>query len=420
MTLERPLLGLLLVAYVVRRATGTLQPRRIVWSDVVLVLLGGLLMASTFAHDWQYDNYDPVYRLIAGYLMPIGLFFVLRGTPLDERRLKLVYLFLTGFGVYLAITALAEVTGQWWAVFPRYISDPTIGAHFGRARGPALQAQSLGLYLGVCLVAAWALLHKSGRGGLALLAVIGALLLAAMFATQTRCVWLGAALVVSIVLWHWLRGAWRPLAFTGMALTGVVLVATGHINLVEMNRAGESKAMTKDSVNHRKMYAHVSWQMFQDHPLVGCGAGQFAKTANYYLTDPDFSLELRKIRDMPHHNTLLCFLVETGVVGASLYVAVLVGWVLAAWRLVKNGKAPWLRTQGIVMLAGIAMYLPDAMFFDPGSYAHQDHYLIFFLAGVTASLRSYVMPPVAREARATSPLRQATNTGRAAIGAPSA
>ena len=109
---------------------------------------------------------------------------------------------------------------------------------------------------------------------------------------------------------------------------------------------------------------------------------------------------LRKIRGTPNHNTLLNFLVETGLVGASLFVALLVGWGLAAWRLVRHADAPWLRTQGIVMLAALAMYLPDAMFH--GLSTHQDHYLMFFLAGVTASLRSYVMPPVAREARATS------------------
>ena len=418
MTLERPLVALLIVAYVFRRATGTLQPPRIVWSDVVLVLLGGLLTASTFAHDWTYNNYDPVYRLVAGYLMPIGLFFVLRGTPIDERRLKLVYVFLTGFGVYLGITALAEVTGQWWAVFPRYIADPSLGIHFGRARGPALQSQSLGLYLGVCLAVAWAVLHKSGRGGLFVLGAIAALLLAALFATHTRSVWIGAALVVSIVLWHWLRGAWRPLAFTGIALAGVMLVAAGQIDVVEMNRAGESTAMTKDSVDYRKMYAHVSWQMFQDRPLLGHGAGQFAHKSNDYLADPNTPLVLRKIRGTPNHNTLLNFVVETGLVGASLFVALLVGWGLAAWRLVRHADAPWLRTQGIVMLAALAMYLPDAMFH--GLSTHQDHYLMFFLAGVTASLRSYVMPPVPREARATSPLAQTPGTSRAVIGAPNA
>ncbi len=38
-------------------------------------------------------------------------------------------------GSYLAFTALFEVAHLWQFVYPKFISDPTLGIHFGRARG---------------------------------------------------------------------------------------------------------------------------------------------------------------------------------------------------------------------------------------------------------------------------------------------
>jgi len=43
------------------------------------------------------------------------------------------------------------------AGIPRYIADPMLGIHFGRARGPELNSASLGVYLTVCLWCAWIL-----------------------------------------------------------------------------------------------------------------------------------------------------------------------------------------------------------------------------------------------------------------------
>ena len=40
---------------------------------------------------------------------------------------------------------LLEMAKLWGLVFPRFIGDPTIGIHFGRARGPMLQSVRLGV-----------------------------------------------------------------------------------------------------------------------------------------------------------------------------------------------------------------------------------------------------------------------------------
>ena len=61
------------------------------------------------------------------------------------------------FGLYLAATGLLEAAHQWAFVFPRYIADPTVGLHYGRARGPMVQAVSYGLCLGITMLAGFRL-----------------------------------------------------------------------------------------------------------------------------------------------------------------------------------------------------------------------------------------------------------------------
>ncbi|MFV2066406.1 MAG: hypothetical protein ACC645_05460, partial [Pirellulales bacterium] len=96
-------------------------------------------------------------------------------------------------GVYLAVTGIAEFTQQWWAVFPRFIADPTLGMHFGRARGPTLMSASLGVFLAICFWSAWFLWSRVSRGWqLALVGAMG-LMGVALYLTYTRSTWLGLA-----------------------------------------------------------------------------------------------------------------------------------------------------------------------------------------------------------------------------------
>ena len=73
------------------------------------------------------------------------------GTEEDRRFLVGV---MTVVGAYLAVTAIFEIVGMTALVFPKYINDPLLGTHWGRARGPFLEAGANGLALFECGVAA--------------------------------------------------------------------------------------------------------------------------------------------------------------------------------------------------------------------------------------------------------------------------
>jgi O-antigen ligase len=388
MTIDRLVMGGLLLVYVLQRFLRRCDPKPLTWADLTMFAFAGLLVVSTFTHECHVvnavHNASPVWRLVAGFLMPIGLFWIARQSRFDCRGLGVVYGFLTLFGVYIAATAIAEGAQQWWLVFPKYIADPKLGIHFGRARGAPLQSQSLGLYLDVLLLCAWAWRPYLGRLGRPLLALLVPAFLAAIALTYTRSVWIGLVLGGMVVLWFSLQKSWRPLLV--LALLSMGLVATVYREqLVSLNREGGGEA-SRSSAACRGAFAYVSWKMFLDRPLLGVGFGQFRPAATDYLADRDVDLNLNDIRWDPNHNTFLTLLTETGLIGMGLFLTVLAGWTIMAWRLWRSEDAPeWARRQGLLLLGVLGAYLAPAVFFDM-TYSPEDHWLVFFVAGVTAGL----------------------------------
>ncbi|HEV3021507.1 MAG TPA: hypothetical protein VGX76_03545, partial [Pirellulales bacterium] len=106
-----------------------------------------------------------------------------------------------------------------------------------------------------------------------------------------------------------------------------------------------------------------------------------------YLADRSTDLPLEKARRYVQHNTFLSLLAETGIVGAGLFIALLIVWGRGAWRLWRAPDAPlWVRQQGLLFFALLGGYLPNAMFHDL-AIIPMVNMLLFFLAGVTESLR---------------------------------
>lgn len=390
LTLDRLLLVALAVGYLILRRLNRLDPKPMTGTDGILLALVLLLSCSTVfsgAETRTGAGGSPLWRLIASYWMPLLVYWLARQSRITSNGVRLVWAGLTVLGVYLAVTAVAEVTGQWQFVFPKYIADPTRGIHFGRARGPLLAAQSLGLYLSICLLCAWVLRPFVRRPFQLLLMATYPLLLAAIGCTYTRAAWLAVAAGLLVVLLLQLQGAWRAALVSGTLAAAAVLLAVGGDWLVGLQResaAGDSR----HSVYQRASFAYVSWQMFMDRPLFGVGFGNFASAKLPYLADRSVALELDSLRDLEHHNTFLSLLTEAGIVGLALFVAVLAGWSRSAWAVAHSRSAPpWARAWGVLMLGSVAVYVFPAMFHDV-TLSPADQCLVFFLAGVTVGVRS--------------------------------
>ena len=138
MTVDRLMLGLVLAMYVWQRALRRTEPKPLNRADVVTLAFVGYLLVSMLLSDWRTfpkEHVGPMWRWVGGYLTPLIVYWAAKQAPWNERASRLVQASITIFGFYLAFTAICEITQQWSLVWPSYIADPSVGLHFGRARG---------------------------------------------------------------------------------------------------------------------------------------------------------------------------------------------------------------------------------------------------------------------------------------------
>jgi O-antigen ligase len=297
------------------------------------------------------------------------------------------------FGLYLALTAVAEAN-QWWAlVYPRYIGSTEHGEFLGRARGPLLNPSGLGMLLCLCLAGAlmwWPRLHRAGR---ALLVVASLTVGLGIYYTLTRSVWLGTGLGLLVLVGLTIPRSWRVPVLGGLVLIAAVVGATQWDRILAFKRDRDLSArQTLESVKLRPVLAVVAWNMFLDRPLLGCGFGQYRDQSAFYLADRSSGLRLEEARPYAQHNVFLSLLVETGLVGMGLFGVLLALWIRDAWRLWRSPTAPrWVRQVALLLLVFLANYLANGMVHDV-SLIFVIHMFLFFTAGITAGLRPYALP----------------------------
>jgi len=387
-SLDRFFLVMLMGALFVQWRLGQTQSRSTTAADWLLVAFVVWITASAFTHDWRASNAGQVpiiQHLINGYYIPLALYFLARQVRLHEGNVNAVHNGLAMFGVYLAVIGLLEAAGQWSLVFPRYIADPELGLHFGRSRGPMVHAVSYGSYLGACLICTWIWCERASRTGKLLLTVCALAILAAVFFTKTRTVWLGVGASVFLLLALTLRGRVRVLALGALTATALLVGVAKLDAILGLQREG-TVADTRESASMRKSFTYVSWLMFKDRPLCGFGFGQFATAKLPYLSDRTVDLHLESIRTYVHHNTFLSILTETGLIGLGLFLAVLLQWARYGWRLARDGHAPrWMQCQALLLL-GVLCIASSQMIGHEITFTPLDMSLIFFCAGLTTAL----------------------------------
>src|SRR5262249_33649333 len=144
LTLDRLLLFGVIAAFAVQWRSKSIEPKRLTGCDWMLAALLAILTLSALTSGTPEvvapDGGTALWRLTMSFLVPAGLYWIVRQAPLPQHAWKGWLAAMSLLGVYLAVTACAEISHQWWLVFPHYISDPTLGIHFGRARGPDLNS----------------------------------------------------------------------------------------------------------------------------------------------------------------------------------------------------------------------------------------------------------------------------------------
>jgi O-antigen ligase len=116
----------------------------------------------------------------------------------------------------------------------------------------------------------------------------------------------------------------------------------------------------------------VGWRILGEHPTVGVGLNNFRAEAYRYVRRPGNLEYVRLIAERPDkvHNVYLQMLVETGVVGLLLFLAVVIGCLRAGWvaarRFEELGQRSMAEVSRGVVVASLAM-LVAAFFLSNGA-----------------------------------------------------
>ena len=260
------------------------------------------------------------YRLIGGYLFPftiLGLIVHAFRAEGDFRRMAVFFALLSA---YLTFTGWCEKFGVTSLIVPSFIADPHVGIHWGRVRGPFVMSAAMGLALVYCFFNNLVLARNAGRFGW-MLHAINALMLPVLFWTKTRSVWL--SLVLCSLIWT-VYSRRRTTRVVSVCVLLSVAMLIGVVNMDNFLSSDRAKGGLTDMepLLLRIGLAQMTWEILNEHPLVGVGFGHFRDHAPAYARDPSSPFYAFGSSALEHNN-LLSIVAETGLLGLVLYLAMI-------------------------------------------------------------------------------------------------
>ena len=329
----------------------------------------------------------PIARWLFYIAMPAGMHAIMRVLKVDSRDVRWLTYGTIGLGIYLAITAVCEIKGLHGLVFPKFIVDADQWEFYGRGRGPLMNPSGNGIVISLGLIAATVAFINATPRKKVVLGIVIVCLLGGVYATLTRSAWLGAVAAVGLIGLAYSPRWVRVLGLAAAVIVAGLAVAGLKEQLIRMKRDKNLTAVDAEkSMKLRPLLAIVAWEMFKDKPITGHGYGHYFANNGPYHNDRSYGMPLEQARRYYQHNVLLSVLVDTGLIGFSLFV----GWIgvlaLSAWRLARDKLASReSRIVGWLMIGFLVAYFCNGMFQDV-MIIPMVHMYLFFLAGLTATV----------------------------------
>ena len=170
LTIDRVFWVVVMLLYLIWRRRGWTDPKPLSAADKAALALVAYLAVRTLLTDPHDSGLTPVVNLVLWYVMPLGVYWVVRQSRIDRPQNTMILACLALFGIYVAGTVIAERFEVYALVYPRYIvtsmTDKT--AEFvGRGRGPLLHPIITGIQLATCFSAALMLWPRAGPSDVA-------------------------------------------------------------------------------------------------------------------------------------------------------------------------------------------------------------------------------------------------------------
>lgn len=368
LSLDRLLLPAALVLFAADRRRRRLAMTPWAWGALAYVVC---VVASMVLFDTLGDR-SGWFALIDRDAIPM-LFFALGAALFDTDRARdLLLKALCLVGLYLGLTAILELVAP-GLVWPRYIADGEVGLHFGRARGPFLGAEGMGL---ACALTAYSSILLVGRrlpGWSWLARVATTVALAGVVLALTRSIWIGVAVaaVVTVVLQPRARRFIPHAVAAGLAVVAVVAATPSLSGLIEARASASAPVYDRLASNRGAL------ELLADQPLTGIGWRRFYPHGAEWMRQGDQFPMNNAIIEV--HNVLLSRAAELGLPTAALFLGLVVLGPLAHTLRRTPGRLRGWRALGA---AAIITWLVAGLF---GPLATPfPNYLAWLLAGVSA------------------------------------
>ncbi|MHA1341454.1 MAG: O-antigen ligase family protein [Promethearchaeota archaeon] len=248
-------------------------------------------------------------NFLNGYAIPFSIFFLAKNIVDSEKKIKIIFQFFLILGIYLTFTGIFEHFHLAALVYPRYIMNPNVGIHWGRARGPFVQAAVNGTVLGMIFWASiYLIIYKQEKLSRIFYGIPIAIIPISIFFTYTRACWLG--FIFSILIASLFHPKLRKI-FLFIFFLVLIIFIFNRPNIMSKSRAVDRIRDSNPIYDRLNLYA-TSLNMFLDKPLFGIGFDNFKRFSYKYSN---------KIRGIPYifidsqHDTLVSILVELGLVG---------------------------------------------------------------------------------------------------------
>ena len=333
-----------------------------------LVLFFSLIIGgATAAHSNRYIS-----KLFSFSFVPASLFMMARRLDIDADCIKILWRFCVVLGLYLGFTGLCEHYGVDSLVFPKYILDNSVGIHFGRVRGPFVQAVVMGgalVMVGLFIVWYHYNFSKSFVTWIVLFPV-----LASTYFTETRAVWL--QLGVSIGILGLFRNRLRK-PVIAMVLLIVLIFFSGMASNFSAYRVSLFKKRDAQIDDRINIY-YASWRMFVARPIAGFGYGSYESKSDDYFVQLD-GVELRGQGEGQHH-TILGLMCETGLLGTVPYVMILLLFLRKSYfRYLETKRlASYHASLALITLSMVAGCIVSMQFSDFGFYNFLNNVMFWF------------------------------------------
>jgi O-antigen ligase len=310
---------------------------------------------------WSPDSQEAAVK--AGFFyIPFTVLYllVLAWWPRGRALAALAVTTIAGAVVAAAVGLWQYAAGEiWWN---ETLQQANVYSRFFRVNGIFFDPNILGRYLAIGIIAALALAWVRRRPGeLAALAAAVAVMGGGLMVTFSR----SSALMLMVGLVLLAVRAVGPMraAIGGAAL--LIVLGGAAIGLSGNVRRAVTDADRLERVSEGRFdLMEGGLEIWREEPVTGIGLGGFENRFEETLTP----IEQQRVRVVISHNAPITVLSETGVVGAALFLALIVG---AGWAAVRGsreeGDLGWARWTLGTMLAGILIHslLYAALFEDP-------------------------------------------------------